>query len=254
MEQLLKERIWHPHYHAHADSESADPAPHSPLTTGGGTGPSRRATAASAPESDDDDDDVEPATVSAVSAGPPRPPPGVGDDGLRSLVLVNVQLSFLGIFFASLQAVLVDGAALAQDGIFHGFNVWAVCNILLQAVGGLLVAYVVKYTDNIVKGFATAVSIVMSLLVRVILTVLMLCPVDAVPRSSRCLASILCQIISTSPPVSPPQLSCLFYGHLPALSFMVGVVLVIAAFLLYAGAVTLPWAVTACLENVRGCR
>lgn len=148
--------------------------------------------------------------MSCAAPAAAGPAPGVGGDGMRSLVLVNVQLSFLGMLFATLQAVAIDGASLARNGLFHGFNKWAVANILLQAVGGLLVAYVVKYTDNIVKGFATALSIVMSLL-----------------------------------------LSCLFYGVMPASSFLFGVLLVILAFLLYAGAVTLPWAVTACLENVR---
>lgn len=34
--------------------------------------------------------------------------------------------------------------------------------MVLQAVGGLVVALVMKYADNILKGFATSVSIVCS--------------------------------------------------------------------------------------------
>ena len=34
--------------------------------------------------------------------------------------------------------------------------------VLNQALGGLIVAVVVKYADNILKGFATSVSIVLS--------------------------------------------------------------------------------------------
>jgi solute carrier family 35 (UDP-sugar transporter), member A1/2/3 len=34
--------------------------------------------------------------------------------------------------------------------------------IILQALGGLIVAYVVKYADNIVKGFATSISIIVT--------------------------------------------------------------------------------------------
>ena len=49
-----------------------------------------------------------------------------------------------------------------EKGFWHGYSsvVWAV--VLLQAGGGLLVAMVVKYADNILKGFATSLSIIIS--------------------------------------------------------------------------------------------
>ena len=37
--------------------------------------------------------------------------------------------------------------------------------IVLQAAGGLIVAVVVKYADNILKGFATSISIIISCIV-----------------------------------------------------------------------------------------
>lgn len=53
-------------------------------------------------------------------------------------------------------------ATMREKGFLHGYNcvVWVV--ILLQASGGLLVAMVVKYADNILKGFATSLSIIIS--------------------------------------------------------------------------------------------
>ena len=45
---------------------------------------------------------------------------------------------------------------------FDGF-VWYL--VLLQAAGGLIVAVVVKYADNILKGFATSVAIIISCVV-----------------------------------------------------------------------------------------
>jgi UDP-sugar transporter A1/2/3 len=45
--------------------------------------------------------------------------------------------------------------------------VWGV--ISLQALGGLIVALVVKRTDNLIKGFATSISIVLSCLLSVLL-------------------------------------------------------------------------------------
>merc|ERR1711862_857677 len=57
-----------------------------------------------------------------------------------------------------------DGAKIMQDGFLQGYSpiVWTV--ILLQAVGGLVVAAVLKYADNILKCFGNALSIVLSCL------------------------------------------------------------------------------------------
>jgi len=41
--------------------------------------------------------------------------------------------------------------------------------IVLQSLGGILVAVVVKYADNILKGFATSAAIVISCIVSVYL-------------------------------------------------------------------------------------
>lgn len=44
---------------------------------------------------------------------------------------------------------------------------WAVKHSVLspQALGGLVVAMVIKYADNILKGFATSLSIIISALI-----------------------------------------------------------------------------------------
>ncbi|CAM9781559.1 unnamed protein product, partial [Sphacelaria rigidula] len=41
--------------------------------------------------------------------------------------------------------------------------------ILLNSLGGLVVAMVVKYADNVIKGFATSMSIVLTALVSFVL-------------------------------------------------------------------------------------
>ena len=41
--------------------------------------------------------------------------------------------------------------------------------VVLQACGGLLVAVVVKYADNLLKGFATSIAIILSCIVSIIL-------------------------------------------------------------------------------------
>ncbi|KAM6474836.1 UDP-galactose translocator [Liasis olivaceus] len=79
-----------------------------------------------------------------------------------SVWLRNVQLGIFGTLLGLLGLWSTEGAAVAQHGFFFGYTplVWGV--ILNQAFGGLLVAVVVKYADNILKGFATSFSIVVS--------------------------------------------------------------------------------------------
>ncbi|KAL1297348.1 hypothetical protein AAFC00_004892 [Neodothiora populina] len=80
----------------------------------------------------------------------------------------NVQLSFYSLFPALFIGVIFkDGADIARDGFFSGYN-WAVwTTITLQAFGGVVVALVVNYAHNIAKNFATSISIVVSLLASV---------------------------------------------------------------------------------------
>lgn len=85
-----------------------------------------------------------------------------------SLWVRNVQLSFYSLFPAFfIGVVFKDGAAIAQDGFFAGYN-WVVWTAIgFQAFGGLVVALVVNYADNIAKNFATSISIILSLLASV---------------------------------------------------------------------------------------
>jgi UDP-sugar transporter A1/2/3 len=49
-----------------------------------------------------------------------------------------------------------------ERGFFQGYSPVVALVICLQALGGLVVAAVIKYADNILKGFAAALSIVLS--------------------------------------------------------------------------------------------
>lgn len=85
-----------------------------------------------------------------------------------SLWVRNVQLSFYSLFPSLFIGVIFnDGADIAKHGFFSGYN-WVVWSaVFLQAVGGVLVALVVNYSDNIAKNFATSMSIVISFLASV---------------------------------------------------------------------------------------
>jgi UDP-galactose transporter len=73
----------------------------------------------------------------------------------------NCQLSFWSLFPSLFLGVLwKDGSAIRATGFFAGYN-WVVwLAILFQAAGGIVVALVINYADNIAKNFATSVSIV----------------------------------------------------------------------------------------------
>lgn len=82
-----------------------------------------------------------------------------------SIWMRNVQLGAFGVIFGLMAVFINDGNHIAEGGFLQGYGrvTWMV--ISLQAFGGLVVAAVVKYADNILKGFATSVSIVVSSLV-----------------------------------------------------------------------------------------
>ncbi|XP_024240905.1 UDP-galactose translocator isoform X1 [Oncorhynchus tshawytscha] len=86
-----------------------------------------------------------------------------------SVWMRNIQLGIFGTLLGLLGMWWNDGLAIAEKGFLFGYTpmVWGV--IFNQAFGGLLVAVVVKYADNILKGFATSFSIIVSTVVSVYL-------------------------------------------------------------------------------------
>mmetsp|Transcript_9 Transcript_9/g.32 ORF Transcript_9/g.32 Transcript_9/m.32 type:complete len:381 (+) Transcript_9:257-1399(+) len=74
----------------------------------------------------------------------------------------NAQMGITSVTIGIAAACYKDRAAIAADGFFQGYTplVWTV--IVIQAAGGLNVAFILKYADNILKGFAAAFSTVAS--------------------------------------------------------------------------------------------
>ena len=84
------------------------------------------------------------------------------------LWLRNIQLGLFALPLALATALWSDGLQLRSYGLLQGFDsavVWGV--VLLNSVGGLLVAATMKYADNIVKCFATAIAIIAGTLLSV---------------------------------------------------------------------------------------
>ncbi|KAF7561678.1 hypothetical protein G7046_g2475 [Stylonectria norvegica] len=85
-----------------------------------------------------------------------------------SVWIRNVQLSFYSLIAAFFGGIIwQDGAGIREHGFFEGYN-WVVWSaVVLQAAGGLIASVVIRDADNIVKNFATSLSIVISFLVSV---------------------------------------------------------------------------------------
>lgn len=84
-----------------------------------------------------------------------------------SLWVRNIQLSTASLAIALLGSFIWDGPAIHAHGFFQGYDLVVLTTILMQAGGGLIVAVVIKYADNILKGFATSLSAVLSTVVSV---------------------------------------------------------------------------------------
>lgn len=79
---------------------------------------------------------------------------------VAGLWLRNIQLGLFACPLAAATVLWNDGAFVAQHGLLHGFGrlEWAV--VLVNGVGGLLIAAVMKHAGSIEKCFASATAIV----------------------------------------------------------------------------------------------
>uniref|UniRef100_A0A6M2DX28 Putative nucleotide-sugar transporter n=1 Tax=Xenopsylla cheopis TaxID=163159 RepID=A0A6M2DX28_XENCH len=84
-----------------------------------------------------------------------------------SIWMRNIQLSLLSLPFGFITSFLSDHKIIFDKGFFYGYDFFIWYLILLQACGGLIVAMVVKYADNILKGFATSLAIIISCIVSI---------------------------------------------------------------------------------------
>lgn len=85
----------------------------------------------------------------------------------------NVQLSLFSLVPAALPVYYEFANPYSTHSIFmsmfRNFGGWAWATVAVQVFGGLVTAVVIKYSDNILKGFATSLSIVLSFLASVAL-------------------------------------------------------------------------------------
>ncbi|KAA0195658.1 UDP-N-acetylglucosamine transporter [Fasciolopsis buskii] len=79
-----------------------------------------------------------------------------------SVWMRNIQLAVFGICVGLFGVYTYDRKAVLERGFFQGYTplVWVI--VALQTCSGLGVAFVIKYADNILKGFAAGLSILLS--------------------------------------------------------------------------------------------
>lgn len=115
----------------------------------------------------------------------------------------NVQLSFFSILPA-LVPVFLPNFSLSSPGlhpppppvpqaIFAHFGFWAWAVVLTQVGGGLVTALVIKYSDNIMKGFATSLAIVISFLAGIVLYHFKVTPAFVIGSTVVVTATYLCE-------------------------------------------------------------
>lgn len=86
-----------------------------------------------------------------------------------SLWVRNIQMYLSGILVTIIGVYMTDGEQILEKGFFYGYTPWVCFVVFLASVGGLYTSVVVKYTDNIMKGFSAAAAIVLSTVASVIL-------------------------------------------------------------------------------------
>ena len=79
-----------------------------------------------------------------------------------SLAYTQVQLASMSLVAIGLYAAVADFQTIIEYGLWHNFTSGAFLTVILSALGGLTVAAVLKYADSILKGYATALSVVLT--------------------------------------------------------------------------------------------
>ncbi|KAK5622000.1 hypothetical protein CRENBAI_012853 [Crenichthys baileyi] len=74
-----------------------------------------------------------------------------------------------GILVTLIGVYINDGEKVLEKGFLYGYTPWVCFVVFLASVGGLYTSIVVKYTDNIMKGFSAAAAIVLSTVASVLL-------------------------------------------------------------------------------------
>lgn len=71
----------------------------------------------------------------------------------------NIQLYIFGFAFGLVSLYMDDDANISPSNVFRGFNSFAYATVISLATCGLLVSFILKHLDNVIKCFCTAFSV-----------------------------------------------------------------------------------------------
>ncbi|OON13391.1 putative UDP-galactose translocator [Opisthorchis viverrini] len=119
----------------------------------------------------------------------------------KSLWLRNIEVAGTSLVTGAIVQWISDGDLIKEKGYFYGFD-WLVWILVgLHSFGGLIVAMVVKYANNMLKGFACSMSIVLSCIYSVLFLGVHLSPSFLI---GACLVLISVVLYAAY----PPRISC----------------------------------------------
>lgn len=95
-----------------------------------------------------------------------KKPTTEGSEKKPSMWIRNIQLSAFTMLLGG-GALLATGRFSSLQDVLHGFNLKVWLMVVNTAIGGLCVAFVIKYADNILKGFACALATILATIVSV---------------------------------------------------------------------------------------
>jgi len=79
-----------------------------------------------------------------------------------SVAVRNVQLGVVSLVAGIFSVILIDGKQVVEHGFFSGYTLVTWLVVIQVAAGGLIIGVIHRYADNVAKGFATSLSIVLS--------------------------------------------------------------------------------------------
>ena len=79
-----------------------------------------------------------------------------------ALAYTQIQMATASVLTIGVFATARDARAIAEHGLWAGFDGSAMCAVASSAMGGLIVSAVLKYADSVLKGYATSGSVVLT--------------------------------------------------------------------------------------------